>query len=87
MDIFEWVFKKRPKQRHIPAINLLKRSIKPEIRLYHNLWTAHSEKRAYLRRIQQGRLALLFKARLKTPEVKEGILRKLVNFNNEILFY
>jgi esterase/lipase len=49
MDIFEWIFKKRPKEKYIQGVRSLKRPIKSEIRLFDNLWQLHKEKRTILR--------------------------------------
>ena len=59
IDIFEWIFKKRPDERHIPQIESLRNSIKTEINLFDELWQAYSERRCLLRAIQKGKFGLL----------------------------
>jgi len=70
MDIFEWIFKKRPREKYIPEVEALKRSINPEMNLFDNFWKLHKEKRAILRKNQIHRH---FK------------LNNIIRLNNEII--
>ena len=81
MDIFEWIFKKRPKEKHIPEVESLKRSIKPEMNLFDRLWQKHKEKRTVLRGIKDGKISLL----RKIPKLNADILNyfgDILNTNN-----
>lgn len=71
MDIIEWVFKKRPWERHLQEVASLKDSIKPEIRLFNELWVAHKKKLEVLKAVDQ--------------EGKVDRLREIPKLNNTIL--
>ena len=83
MDIFEWIFKKRSKEKHIPEVESLKRSIKPEINLFDRFWQKHKEKRAVLRGIKDGKVSLL----RKIPQLNTDILRYFRDILNTDNFY
>ncbi|MBU90650.1 hypothetical protein CMO94_03830 [Candidatus Woesearchaeota archaeon] len=83
MDIFEWVFKKRPGEKYILEVDSLKKTIKPEIKLFDDLWLKHKEKRALLRKIQEGKSSLS----KRIPGLNRDILkyfRKILYEDNNI---
>ena len=70
MDIIEWVFRKRPWEKHLPEINSLMDSIRKDVRLFNRLIEAHQQKLAVIKQIDEGNLSLL----KRIPSLNEEIL-------------
>lgn len=83
LDILEWVFKERKDSRNIKEINSLKKSIKPEIKLFHKFWEKYKEKRKLITsiKIEENKNEDTIKKEKKLLK----IIEKLPKLNNEIL--